>query len=370
MRFGLLCDDLSASSIVEALAAEVGGHRLVRAARINQNSDSLLHGLGGTTLISHWEELLNTHEVDAVLLGGNDPAILQWAKQLATAGIPLLLVPHAAQGSTFAYELSLIHDDNHVLLYPWFWHRYDAGVNRFREGLQNGELGRVQFLQLERVVAHSSSGTSIPLPDVDAELLSDVDLLRWLMGDYNQVTSLRTAVTPAGVMMQSVVMSGRSLPEANWSIKSNVSLSQWRLTAQGERGTASLNRDPSQTNWICEFNGQVTAGVTRDTVSRQLAAFAAAVPDKKSATVRQPIQRSNCEWSELVKCFETIDATQRSVARRRTIELHFEPMSERAIFKTQMTAIGCGLLVATFFLSLGYLGIASLIPLPPPVLSE
>jgi myo-inositol 2-dehydrogenase/D-chiro-inositol 1-dehydrogenase len=65
-----------------------------------------------------------------------------------------------------------------------------------------------------------------------------------------------------------------------------------------------------------------------------------------------------------VKCFETIDATHRSVRRRRTIELHFEPMSERAIFKTQMTAIGCALLVATFLLTLVYLGIASLIPLP------
>jgi hypothetical protein len=70
------------------------------------------------------------------------------------------------------------------------------------------------------------------------------------------------------------------------------------------------------------------------------------------------------EWPELVKVFETADATHRSVKRRRTIDLHFEPMSERAIFKTQMTAMGCGVLIATFLLVLMYLAIASTIPLP------
>ena len=74
------------------------------------------------------------------------------------------------------------------------------------------------------------------------------------------------------------------------------------------------------------------------------------------------------DWGELVKCFETVDATHRSVRRKRTIELHFEPMSERAIFKTQMTAIGCGLLVGTLLMMLCFLGIASVVPLPEPVL--
>ena len=74
------------------------------------------------------------------------------------------------------------------------------------------------------------------------------------------------------------------------------------------------------------------------------------------------------EWQELVRGFETVDATGRSVARRRTIELHFEPMSERAIFKTQMTAIGCSVLIATLMLVMVYLAIASTLPLPPTIL--
>ena len=79
-------------------------------------------------------------------------------------------------------------------------------------------------------------------------------------------------------------------------------------------------------------------------------------------------QSVDVEWGELIKCYETLDASHRSVRRKRTIELHFEPMSERAIFKTQMTAIGCGLLIATFLLTLCYLGVAAVVPLQPSVL--
>ena len=54
---------------------------------------------------------------------------------------------------------------------------------------------------------------------------------------------------------------------------------------------------------------------------------------------------------------------QHSLERRRTVDLHHEPVSERTIFKTQMTALGCAVLFGTLVLMLGYLAIASVIPL-------
>ena len=44
---------------------------------------------------------------------------------------------------------------------------------------------------------------------------------------------------------------------------------------------------------------------------------------------------------------ETVDAMHRSFERRRTIDLRSETTSERGIFKSQMTTIGCGLLTLT-----------------------
>jgi hypothetical protein len=52
-------------------------------------------------------------------------------------------------------------------------------------------------------------------------------------------------------------------------------------------------------------------------------------------------------WNDLIRAYEMLDAARRSVRRGRTIELHFEETSERSQFKTQMTALGCGVLLLT-----------------------
>jgi predicted dehydrogenase len=366
MRFALFCDDPLARPVVDALSEQVDGHQLTHAVRVSPKADELLHGRSRISFVEHWENLLVDKTIDAVLVGGSDPQILEGAKQLATAGIPMLFVPQAAQGSTFVYELSLIRDDNRVSLYPLLRHRFDAAVRRLQGALKAQELGRVQFLQLERVVSREAEGMPVSQSEVDAELLRDVDLLRWLMGDYNQITGLRTAATSDGVQMQSVVLAGRSLPEANWSIRPAIGTSRWHLTVRGEKGVAELDRDGALTDWVCHLGGERVAGDERSTSRGILHAFASATAHAQRDDT--PEHGVNREWGELVKCFETVDATHRSVARRRTIDLHFEPMSERAIFKTQMTAIGCGLLVGTFLLTLCYLGIASLVPLPGPIL--
>ena len=369
MRFALLCDDPVATPVIAALEANVDQHRLTHAVRITPRADALLHGLTNVRFDEHWEDLLIAKDIDAVIVGGNDPQILEGAKQLAASGIPMMFIPRAAQGSTFVYELSLIRDDNHVAIWPLLWHRFDRAVIQLKQALKDGELGRVQHLQLQRSLPQSSAGVQMAQSVVDEEFLHDVDLPRWLIGDYDQITALQTAATDAGVQIQSVVLAGHSHPEVNWSISSVDGPGEWKLLVHGERGVAVLKRGETSRNWIYEFNGQRTEGDLQQTAQNALAAFASYVPaNGLGSTTSANLKSTHDIWGELVKCYETVDATHRSVRRRRTIELHFEPMSERAIFKTQMTAIGCSLLIATFFLTLCYLGIASLVPLPSYVL--
>jgi hypothetical protein len=52
-------------------------------------------------------------------------------------------------------------------------------------------------------------------------------------------------------------------------------------------------------------------------------------------------------WADLARDFDLVEGALRSVRKRRTIDVHFEATSERSQFKTQMTAIGCGVLVLT-----------------------
>jgi hypothetical protein len=53
------------------------------------------------------------------------------------------------------------------------------------------------------------------------------------------------------------------------------------------------------------------------------------------------------------------------VRRRRTIDVYFETPSERGIFKTQMTAVGCCLLVLTPAAVVVYLAVAAAVEFPP-----
>lgn len=360
MRFAVLCDDPSANPVIDALRRHVSGHQLSYVVRATQHPDTMLSREAEIRVVDCWQDVPMGNEIDAALVGGSDASVLDGAKQLATAEIPLLFIPHAAQGSTFVYELSLIHDDNQVVLFPFFRHRYDAAVTELKRSLDSGQLGKIQFLQLNRALPRASTNTPISQAEVDAELLHDVDLLRWLIGDYDQVTALRTAATNEGLLMQSVVLAGRSLPEANWSIRPFDGPEQWQLTVRGENGVADLQRDASSHHWICEIAEQRVEGDDGASVQNAIDAFAETTERhaQSDSTIRGAV---SSEWADVVKCFETVDATHRSVRRRRTIELHFEPMSERAIFKTQMTALGCGVLVATFFLALLYLAVATFI---------
>jgi hypothetical protein len=56
------------------------------------------------------------------------------------------------------------------------------------------------------------------------------------------------------------------------------------------------------------------------------------------------------------------------VRRRRSIDIYFETQSERSQFKTQMTAIGCGVLCLTLVAVIVLLMIGALFDVPPVVM--
>jgi len=69
-------------------------------------------------------------------------------------------------------------------------------------------------------------------------------------------------------------------------------------------------------------------------------------------------------WHDLTRNVDLLDAVERSIRKRRTIDVYFDPPSERGTFKTQMTAVGCSLLVATLGFVIVYLMTAAMLDLP------
>ncbi len=334
MNFALLGDDPVARRLSEAAIS--AGHRLTRTWWTRLASDS--------NRPDPWELMLTDSSIEAVIVGGDGEELQTAAKQLASSGKPLLIVPNLGFADACAYELSLIRDDSHVVLMPAFEQRLDPELQSLSRRLLAGELGSVRRLQIDVELADrqegtrtrdaSTTGVLLSEEEIFSAMLVDVDLLRWLGGNYDQVTSSRSGQSDQGSSLATLILAGSGLADATWTVRRGARAS-WMLTVESDAGPFTIKR--SQTE-------------ARDT--ELIAAFVSACQLK---TIPQP------DWSDAVRVCDVLDAAKRSLRRRRTIDLHFETLSERQQFKTQMTAIGCGLLMLTLVLMLGLLGLGSLL---------
>jgi predicted dehydrogenase len=363
MNFALLGDDPAVLPLVRAIVAR-SGHRLTHAAQGGETLRAVGELASGVRFHSRWEDLLLDAGIDAVIVAGSDSRTLEGARQLATAGKALILFPQAEQGSAFVYEMTLIRDDARALLFPAFPRRIHPLVRRLRELIDEGAVGPVLHLEMEREIQKPpEEGPSLlSRAEIDREFLFDVDLLRDLGGDYDRVTALRSGQGNGGTALATATLGGDGLPEAHWSLKPTASHSHWRLTVTGVDGRLTLAGEGDLSEMKLTSDGtEITAdpaAAVFDAGNALLAQFEAAA---KGERVRP-------DWTDLTRAFEMVDGAHRSVARRRTIDLHFETASERSQFKTQMTAIGCGLLVLTFFGVLALLMAGALLEIDPAVM--
>ncbi len=301
------------------------------------------HG-GGVTEAASIKELKHDSSIAAVIVSGSDAELMDAARELAEAGKSVLVLPQQRQDLGVIYELSLVTADKPITLFPIFPLRVHPLVAKLRQLLDEGQLGVVQYLELNRSLAPDSQLDQAPLltkDKADAAFLADVDLLRDLGGNYSQVTTLRTGKDEA-LSAITTTLGSEQAPQANWTAKAGGENS-WRLTIAGMRSTAVLTGEPANGALTLEVDGPdlslPTESVTEDWGQAMLEAYLGAADHGPG----QPT------WEDLQRGMELMHATARSLRRKRTIELFFEAHSERSNFKTQMTAIGCGLILFTLF---------------------
>jgi predicted dehydrogenase len=317
-------------------------------------------------ITANWADLVADAELEAVIVAGKEAETLEAARQLATAGKSLLLFPRAEQGAAFAYELSLVRDDQPIRLFPVFPLRVHPLVVRLRDLIRGGELGDLTHFEMERTCATAPAGAALMSPaDVDRALLADIDLLRDLGGEFDQITAVQIGTAPGGMALATVNLAGTKALQTTWSARGAAAPSSWRLTAVGSRGSAVLSGgdDPATLTLTTSQAGREPTSETR------AADFGPAVLAQFEAVANR--QRIRPDWEDLVRGFELVEAAHRSRKRRRTIDLHFDTPSERSNFKTQMTAIGCGVLMFTLvgmLLTLALGAAAKEFGLPPAVM--
>jgi hypothetical protein len=220
---------------------------------------------------------------------------------------------------------------------------------------------RLLHVRLERTVPVDKMGGPPFLSErgVEAALFRDLPTLCHLGGQYHRVTAVYSGRSEQGVATATVTLSGDGLPDALWTVRVSEGEPSWRIVATtdevdfGFRGgenpcivipTRELPTPKDLGKPLPEALSHEDVGLVQldeftDVLRRGEAAF---------------------DWPDLVRVYEMLDAVRRSLRRGRTIELHFEETSERSRFKTQMTAVGCGVLTLTFFGVLALLLVGSL----------
>ena len=349
MRFAIVGETADTAAIVASIhnSAE---HEVTHAALLSDDS-ALLASMPGLRRVPEWEDVLADESISAVVVAGDEELVLPPARQIAGSGRPLVVIPSPGMTSAFAYELSLVRDENLVPLYPILAHRLDPAASHFRDLVHGGELGELIQFRLEREIPLDGS-TLLDQACVETWLLPDADLLRWIAGAFTQVTALYQGSTDDGFASATVNLAGDAATDTSWTLTRSAN-PKWQLTASGKNGQLVLKHDGAtsilrdgETVGLPNGNQQSAEGDWLDVVPTAIQTFLGGQTE--------PAEQS-AVWTDFTRSNEIVDAHRRSIKRRRTIDMHFETLSERSQFKTQMSAMGCGVLTYTLFGLVAYL---------------
>ena len=345
MKFALLGWNSQIAPLLRAISAD-SRHSFTIAAELPEESlGELLAAAPGIRVLQTWEELLVDTSAEVTLVAGDSDSIQTGARQLAVDGRSLAVVPQASQGSAFIYELTLTHDDNRVPLAPVQNLPAHPLTAKLNDAIQQGELGQIMLLRIEHSFPAATkqagvSGSYLTRDEVDGAMFHDVALLRFLGGNYNRITAVHSGSDTTGITQATVTLGGNELAEATWTARAGQPA--WKLEVTGSAGSATMELDDG-------FEGSLTLNTTDSESGSTLQDDGSGIGTRQCAALEEALDDSANHWAEMTRAFETVEATHTSLRRRRTIDLFFETTSERSIFKSQMTAVGCGLIMLTLF---------------------
>jgi len=347
MKFALLGWNSKIAPLLRAVSAD-SRHSFTIATEVpNDSLAELLAAAPGIRVLQSWEELLVDTAADVTLVAGDSENVQAGAKQLANDDRPLAIVPQASQGSAFIYELTLTHDDNRVPLVPVPKLPAHPLATKLNDAIGRGDLGQIMLLRIERSFPAATqqagaSGSGLTRDEVDGAMFHDVALLRFLGGNYNRITAVHSGSDTTGITQATLTLGGNELAEATWTARAGQPA--WKLEVSGSAGSATLELDEA-------FVGSLIVNTTESESESgsTLKDDGSGIGACQLAALEGSLDDSAKHWAEMTRAFETVEATHTSLRRRRTIDLFFETTSERSIFKSQMTAIGCGLIMLTLF---------------------
>jgi len=337
MRFALLGADPDAFDLARAVT-DGGEHTLVSAHDLGEREALARRALPGVRLAEHWEGLL-AGEVDAVIVtrAADDDLRAEQLRKLMQAAVPLV-VSHPVHDSMLVYyELEMIREESHAIVYPYVPGLGHPALARIRELIETPAFGRLEQVLIERALSERNRRRVL------AAFVRDLELAGPLCGRLSKVGAMApgevVGESRANFANLSVQMSGPAGMLVRWSVVPVEDRERTRFSFVGSRGKATLRVPTDEGPWTLETRFEATTESANfdpwNSAAFALARFADAVAG-------QPVQP---DWLAASRTMELADAVEHSLQRGRTIDLHYETPSEQSTFKGLMAGIGCFLLI-------------------------
>jgi predicted dehydrogenase len=279
--------------------------------------------------------------IDAVIVGGPIGERGESLRRAAAEGLAIICLHPPGADSEAYYQVALSRAETGAVVVPDLPLRLHPGVDSLRQAMYGGDLGAFRGLRFEFPTAEEG----VDLARI--EVPRAVDVIRALIGEIDALTATGDPPGQSPDLELVVQLRGADARRAElrtWSAPGGPA----RLTVAAANGSLTLEFDPllEQPAHLIrrtQLHGeQVHALEPWDPHRATFAVLTASWARRARIDLLSP------NLHDATRAMELAEATVRSLRRGRTVDLHYEAISEEANFKSVMTSTGCMILIGAF----------------------
>ena len=276
--------------------------------------------------------------IDVVIVGGPIDERGEYLRRAAAEGLAIICLHPPGADSEAYYQVALSRAETGAVIVPDLPLRLHPGVDALRQAMASGELGAFRGLRLE----FPSSEEGIDLARVVVPRA--VDVVRALIGEIEALTA--TGDPPGEHPDLELVVQLRATGATSGRAARLVWLRRARPAhARGGQWVVDLRIRPASRQsgrLMRRPAGQQEQATELDPWDPHEAIFAVLTESHRR---RGAADLPSPNLHDGTRAMELAEATARSLRRGRTVDLHYEPISEEANFKSVMTSTGCMILI-------------------------
>lgn len=333
------------------------GHNVQQILHADHHRNELFDLAPAATWPEHWEELLLAGEIDAVVATPHDdlPLFEEQLRKLTQGGVPLIII-HPIHDSLFAYELEMMRVEAASAIVASCDDATHPAWRRLTSLIEAGDsspIGTAEQLLFERFPAERNRA------NVQMLLSRDVTILRQVVGSITSINAVGGSTEETLFSNLCVNLVGDSETTVRWSVSPREGDLAAKITLLGSQGKAELTVSElgGDRAWSWKIGGKEPREETFE--------------HHDEATVVMKLleqsmggDASDSEWERICRDLEVVEQTERSLRRKRTVELRRESQTEEGTFKGLMSASSC-LLLMLVLLGFGVFAVVEGFRMPP-----